>query len=80
MIAFAVIVAANSFGLIPQPVVALLTEVSRWMLVTAISALGMKTTLKAMVEVGGGHVGIVVVETLVLLAMAVAAVMWLGVI
>jgi uncharacterized integral membrane protein (TIGR00698 family) len=80
VIAFALIVAANSFGLIPPPVVALLTEVSRWMLVTAISALGMKTTLKAMAEVGGGHVGIVVIETLVLLAMAVAAVVWFGVI
>ena len=50
------------------------------MLVTAIAALGMKTTLKAMAEVGGGHVGIVVVETLVLLGLAVAAVIWLGVI
>ncbi len=80
VIAFAAIVAVNSFGLIPQPVVALMTEISRWMLVTAISALGMKTTLKAMAEVGGGHVGIVVVETLVLLAMAVVSVMWLGVI
>ncbi len=80
VIAFATIVAGNSLGLIPEVAVAFLSEVSRWMLVTAIAALGMKTTLQAMTEVGGGHVGIVVVETLVLLAMAMAAVMWLGVI
>lgn len=80
VVAFAAIVAVNSFGLIPQPVVSLLTGTSRWMLVTAIAALGMKTTLKAMSEVGGGHIGIIVVETLVLLSIAVIAVMWLGVI
>lgn len=76
LIAFAVFVAANSFGLIPEPAAELISDLSRWMLVTAISALGMKTSLKAMTEVGGGHVGIVVIETLVLLLAAVSLIMW----
>jgi uncharacterized integral membrane protein (TIGR00698 family) len=79
VVAFAALVAVNSFGLVPQIAAETLSDISRWMLVTAISALGMKTTLKAMTEVGAGHVGIVVIETLVLLAAAVALVTWTGV-
>jgi uncharacterized membrane protein YadS len=46
---------------------------SRAMLVTAIAALGVKTSLKAILAVGGGHIWVVTVETLVLLAAAIAA-------
>ena len=44
---------------------------SRTLLVTAIAALGIKTSLRAMREVGGGHIGVVTLETLVLLGAAV---------
>jgi uncharacterized integral membrane protein (TIGR00698 family) len=79
VVVFAVLVAANSIGLIPAVVAAAASETSRWMLVTAISALGVKTSLKALTEVGGGHIGIVVIETLVLLCAALALVSWAGV-
>ena len=80
MVAFAALVAANSFGFIPKVAAEAAADTSRWMLVTAISALGVKTSLKAMTEVGGGHIGIVVIETLVLLGAAVALVTWGGVV
>ena len=80
VVAFAVIVAANSLGFIPKVAAEAASDTSRWMLVTAISALGVKTSLKAMTEVGGGHIGIVVIETLVLLGAAVALVTWGGVV
>lgn len=80
VIAFAALVAVNSIGLIPGIVANVAAETSRWMLVTAISALGVKTSLKAMTEVGGGHIGIVVIETLVLLCAAVALVTLGGII
>ncbi len=79
VIVFAALVFVNSFGLIPIFAQDVAAQASRWMLVTAISALGVKTSLKAMTEVGGGHVGIVVVETLVLLGAAVALVSWGGI-
>lgn len=79
VVAFAALVAANSFGMVPAFISDAASESSRWMLVTAIAALGVKTNLKAMTEVGGGHVGIVVIETLVLLGAAVALVIWAGV-
>ncbi|WP_424934588.1 YeiH family protein [Amaricoccus macauensis] len=78
VVAFAILVVINSLGLIPDTVESAITDLSRWILVTAIAALGMKTTLKAMAEVGGGHVGIIVIETLVLLFAATAIVIWGG--
>jgi uncharacterized integral membrane protein (TIGR00698 family) len=75
VVAFAIIVVINSMGMIPAGVGHVVSDVSRWMLVTAIAALGMKTSLKAMTEVGGGHVGIIVIETFVLLAAACALVL-----
>lgn len=46
---------------------------SRVLLVTAIAALGVKTSLKAMLAVGSGHIWIIVLETLFLLGAALLA-------
>jgi len=70
VIGFAVLAGLNSFGLLPTVVVAVASELSRLLLVTAIAALGVKTALGAMTKVGGGHIGIVVVESVVLVAAA----------
>ncbi|WP_349359907.1 putative sulfate exporter family transporter [Stappia sp.] len=74
VIGFAVLAGLNSFGLLPPLVVTVASELSRLLLVTAIAALGVKTALGAMTKVGGGHIGIVVVESLVLVAAASALV------
>ena len=74
VVAFAALAAVNSTGMVPQPVLDGASTLSRAMLVTAIAALGVKTSLKAMAEVGGGHLGVVVLETLVLLGAALALV------
>ncbi len=47
--------------------------VSRALLITAIAALGVKTSLEALLAVGGGHIAVVAIETLVLLAAAIVA-------
>ncbi|MGP1395022.1 MAG: YeiH family protein [Inquilinaceae bacterium] len=71
VIAFVVLVGINSAGLIADPVRDITADASRWMLVTAIAALGVKTSLKAMVDVGPRHAGVVVLETLLLLLAAI---------
>src|SRR5262249_8154567 len=53
LVAFVVLVLISSLGIVPAPILAVLKSVSRWCLVTAIAALGMKTSLKAMADVGG---------------------------
>lgn len=71
---FAVLVALNSFIGVPELISSTSADLSRWLLVTAIAALGMKTSLRAMTEVGGGHIGVVLIETLVMLGAAIVLV------
>jgi len=71
LIVFCALVVINSLGLLPVPVAAFLAELSRWLLVTAIAALGMKTALKEMFALGAGHIVVVVSITLFLLVMAI---------
>lgn len=72
VVCFAVLVVLNSYNLVPERAADALTETSRLLLVTAIAALGVKTNLKSLTEVGGGHVAIVIIESLVLLGAALA--------
>ncbi len=74
VIGFAALAGLNSLGALPAPLVAGLAEASRWLLIAGISALGVKTSLKAMTEVGGGHAWVVVLETVFLAGLAVALV------
>ena len=64
LIGFAVLVVINSFGALPQVIISLANDVSRWCLVAAIAALGMKTSFKALFAVGWRPVGLMVAETL----------------
>ena len=58
----------NSLGLIPGAVAGFLAGLSRWALLTAIAATGMKTDLRKLVQVGGGAITLIVAETLFLAA------------
>jgi len=62
-VAFAVLVAVNSMGWIPPVLQTGASEVSRWCLVAAIAAIGMKTSLKDMAVMGWKPVALIVVET-----------------
>jgi uncharacterized integral membrane protein (TIGR00698 family) len=73
-VGFAALLAVNSFDLIPTVLQKVLAAASQWLLVAAIAALGMKTSLKAMADLGPRHIGVVVGSTLTLLASALIAV------
>jgi uncharacterized integral membrane protein (TIGR00698 family) len=73
-VAFAAILLANSVGLIPSFAAESMDWSSRWLLLGAISALGMKTSLKEMFELGALHIGVVVAETVFLCAAAIGAI------
>ncbi len=70
LLGFLGFVALNSLGAMPTPVQEWLGHASRWMLVTAIAAIGVKTDLAAILSVGRGLILLVLVETLFLLAAA----------
>ncbi|MDE2488331.1 MAG: putative sulfate exporter family transporter [Alphaproteobacteria bacterium] len=64
LLGFAALVAVNSLGWLAKPVAGLANDVSRWALVTAIAALGMKTSFKDLVAVGWRPIALMVIETL----------------
>jgi uncharacterized integral membrane protein (TIGR00698 family) len=80
MVLFLALVALGSAIELPRTLVDQVSALSRASLTVAIAALGIKTSLKALSAVGGGHLAVVVIETLALLALAVAAIRYLGVI
>jgi uncharacterized integral membrane protein (TIGR00698 family) len=75
---FAALVAVNSFGLLSKPLAGITDNVSRWCLVTAIAALGMKTSFKALVEVGWRPVGLMVAETAWIAGLVLGVVWFVG--
>jgi uncharacterized integral membrane protein (TIGR00698 family) len=80
MLLFLALVLLGSFADLPIVLVSQIDSISRGCLITAIAALGVKTSLKSLTEVGGGHLAIVVIETAALLLFASAALVWLDLI
>lgn len=70
---FLALVVLGSVVDIPAIVTAQVETLSRICLIVAIAALGVKTSIKALTEVGPGHLVMVVVQTLALLGFALAA-------
>jgi uncharacterized membrane protein YadS len=75
LVAFVVIVAINSVGVIPAPVQVGMVEVSRWCLVIAIAGLGMKSSFQELAILGWRPVVLVVGETLFLASLVLVALM-----
>lgn len=72
LVLFVVMAAARHFLPIPEVLIAYIAEVSRWMLVTAIAALGLQTNLKAVLKVHPSLLVILVIETVFILGLALA--------
>lgn len=78
VVAFVVLVALNSFGVFPAAVTALSAEVSRWALLTAIAAVGLKTSLREVIDVGMPAIALLVMETIFIAALTVGALLWMA--
>ena len=63
LLGFAALVVVNSLGFLSKSVVDGASELSRWCLVVAIAALGMKTTFKALIAAGWRPVTVMILET-----------------
>jgi uncharacterized membrane protein YadS len=64
VLAFLILAGINSAHLIPVALAEFLSDSSRWLLLIAIAAVGMKTHLKQVLGVGLAAIGLIVVETL----------------
>jgi uncharacterized integral membrane protein (TIGR00698 family) len=74
VLAFLVLAGVNSFGLIPPVVIEFLSQASRWLLLTAIAAVGMKSNLKQVLAVGGAAIALIIVETLFIAGLILAGI------
>ncbi|MCG8361234.1 MAG: putative sulfate exporter family transporter, partial [Kiloniellales bacterium] len=72
LLAFVVFVILNSLGLIPEPLRAGMEAASRWALVAAIAALGIKTSLKDLAAVGPKALILLIAETFWIAALALS--------
>ena len=75
---FAVLVAINSTGLVPAAIQQAGNDASRWCLVAAIAAIGMKTQLKAVATVGLKPIVLMVGETVFLAALVLGGLRFVG--
>lgn len=63
---FLVFATMNSLGLVPDQLRELSSDISRWFLLTAVAAVGMKTSIAQLVGLGVRAISLVVLETLFL--------------
>jgi len=79
LVAFAVLVALNSTGYVPAAVAVVVQAASGWCLVTAIAALGTKTSLGDLAKVGWKPIAVMVGETLFVGLVVLAGLVLLGI-
>ena len=63
VVGFLLLAALNSFGYVPPQAASLATDVSGWALLLGIAAVGIRTTMKSIFDVGQAAVALIVAET-----------------
>jgi uncharacterized integral membrane protein (TIGR00698 family) len=78
LVAFIALVIVNSLGWVPAEAHTMLTPVSSWCLLTAVAALGVKTSLKALADVGPAPIGVMVLQTVFLAVFVIGGIVLIG--
>lgn len=78
VVGFLTFATLNSLGLIPQYATEYIAGISRWALLISIAAVGMKTSLKRILDVGGQAVILIVAETAFLAVFVLLGVKLMG--
>lgn len=66
VLGFLLLAVLNSVGVIPEAVADLAGTLSRWALLIAIAAVGIRTSVSKMLDVGGTAIALIVIETIFL--------------
>ncbi|MEM9667872.1 MAG: putative sulfate exporter family transporter [Pseudomonadota bacterium] len=74
LVGFVVLMILNSGGLVPEAVQLSLGDLSRWGLITAVAALGIRTSLSDIFKVGLIPVAVLTLQTVMLAAFALAGI------
>jgi len=78
LVAFVVLVIINSLGWVPAQASTILAPVSSWSLLTAVAALGVKTSLKALADVGFAPISVMVAQTVFLALFVIGGIALIG--
>ena len=78
LVAFVVLVIVNSMGWVPAQAHTMLAPVSSWCLLTAVAALGVKTSLKALADVGPAPIGVMLIQTIFLAGFVMGGIKFIG--
>ena len=78
VVAFIGLAALNSIGLVPKLLSGFLSDVSRWSLLVAIAAVGMKTAMRTILDVGIHAIALIIAETLFLAIFILSGLHWLS--
>lgn len=77
VIGFLVLAVISSTLPVPPAITEIVSEASRWFLLIAIAAVGMKTNLKQVLSVGPAAIALIVVETIFIAVVMLAGIMFL---
>ncbi|MEM8774258.1 MAG: putative sulfate exporter family transporter [Pseudomonadota bacterium] len=77
VIGFLVMATLSSLNLIPSMIAEFISQMSRWLLLIAIAAVGMKTNLKQVLGVGGMAIALIVVETIFIAVLIIGGILFL---
>ncbi len=78
IIAFIILVFLNSLNVFPTSLIEISTQISKWALLTAIAAVGLKTSLRDVMNVGGRAIAFLVIETLFIAIIMIIGLQYIG--
>jgi uncharacterized integral membrane protein (TIGR00698 family) len=78
VLGFIALAAINSTGLVPAALSGLLVDVSRWALLFGIAAVGMKTSMKSIRDVGSTAIVLIVAETIFIALFVIGGMRFIG--
>ena len=78
VLVFLLFAGVNSAGFIPERVATLLGDASRWALLISIAAVGMKTSLRRILDVGGQAIALIIAETVFIAGFILVGILYLA--
>lgn len=78
VVMFVVLAALNSIGAFPEVLISFAAEMSRWALLAAIAAVGMKTALSEVINVGLPAISLLIAETAFIGCSTIGVLYWLA--
>ena len=78
VLGFLTLAAISSLGILPKFIADIAGDISKWALLISIAAVGMKSSIKRLLDVGGQAIALIIAETVFIAAFIFVGMAWLG--